>query len=40
MRKILDNGSRIPSAERARVFDRFYCGAMADVRGTGLGLRL
>lgn len=38
--EVVDNGPGIPSEERARVFDRFYRGAMTEVPGTGLGLAI
>jgi two-component system sensor histidine kinase TctE len=35
-----DNGIGIPSAERSRVFERFYRGTTAGVEGSGLGLAI
>jgi len=35
-----DQGPGIPSAERARVFDRFYRRASGDEEGSGLGLAI
>lgn len=37
---IEDNGCGIPSAEREKVFERFYRGAATDKPGTGLGLAI
>jgi two-component system, OmpR family, sensor kinase len=37
---VSDSGPGIPSAERARVFDRFYRGAGSHVPGSGLGLAI
>jgi two-component system OmpR family sensor kinase len=38
--EISDTGPGIPSADAARVFDRFYRGANTTVPGTGLGLAI
>ena len=38
--EIADDGPGIPSAERERVFDRFYRGADVDAAGSGLGLAI
>jgi two-component system OmpR family sensor kinase len=37
---VADTGPGIPSAERQRVFDRFYRGANVPVPGSGLGLAI
>jgi two-component system OmpR family sensor kinase len=37
---VADTGPGIPSAERPRVFDRFYRGANVSVAGSGLGLAI
>lgn len=37
---VSDNGPGIPTAERDRVFDRFYRGAGLDSAGSGLGLAI
>ncbi|MEV6279802.1 HAMP domain-containing sensor histidine kinase [Nocardia sp. NPDC051832] len=37
---VVDDGPGIPSAERARVFDRFTRGGRTDGGGTGLGLAI
>jgi len=38
--EVEDNGPGIPSAERERVFERFYRGAGSEAEGTGLGLAI
>ncbi|HEV3092813.1 MAG TPA: HAMP domain-containing sensor histidine kinase [Candidatus Cybelea sp.] len=38
--EVSDEGPGIPSADAARVFDRFYRGAQRDVAGSGLGLAI
>lgn len=38
--QVADTGPGIPQAERERVFDRFYRGALADAPGSGLGLSI
>ena len=38
--EVEDSGTGIPSAERLRVFDRFYRGESAGEGGTGLGLAI
>ena len=38
--EIADDGPGVPTAERARVFDRFYRVAGTDVPGSGLGLAI
>ncbi len=38
--EVSDEGPGIPSADAARVFDRFYRGTQRDVAGSGLGLAI
>ena len=38
--QVVDNGPGIPAAERARVLERFYRIASANVQGSGLGLAI
>ncbi len=38
--EVEDDGPGIPSAERERVFDRFYGGSGTDTEGSGLGLAI